>query len=82
MARILNTRVTLVGIQPEVAITLLDMGLELSGIDAAMDIEHGLAVLGYRLSTIDRRNGTDRRGGRSYDSNQEADDGRPAHRDH
>ena len=82
MARIMNTRVVLVGVQPEVAITLVGMGLELSGIDAAMDVEHGLAVLGYRLSAIDRRDGADRRGGRSHDSNQEADDGRPAHRDH
>ncbi len=63
MAKIMNTRVVLVGVQPEVAITLLDMGLELSGIDAATDIERGLETLGYRLSTVERRRGADRRDG-------------------
>ena len=81
MAKIMNTRVVLVGVQPEVAITLLDMGLELSGIDAAMDIERGLEVLGYQLSAVERRAGADRRGGYGGESVKEVDDGRPADRD-
>ena len=81
MARIMNTRVVLVGMQPEVAITLLEMGLDLSGIDAAIDIERGLEALGYRLIAIDRRRADRRRGG-SRDSLEEADDERPADRVH
>ena len=80
MARVMDTRVVLVGMQPEVAITLLEMGLELSGIDAAMDIERGLETLGYRLIAIDRRIADRRRvGGRN---SVEDDDERPADRLH
>ena len=82
MARIMNTRVVLVGVQPEVAITLLDMGLDLSGIDAAMDVERGLEALGYQLTAVDRRRGTDRRGGRDIESAKEAGDERPIDRVH
>ena len=82
MARIMNTRVVLVGVQPEVAITLMDMGLERSGIDGAMDVEHGLEVLGYRLSAIERRKGADRRGGEDHEFVREADNERPADRNH
>ena len=54
MARIMNARVVLVGMRPAVAMTLLEMGLELTDIDSAMDIESGLEKLGYELRKMDR----------------------------
>ncbi len=54
MARIMNARVVLVGMRPAVAMTLLEMGLELTDIDSAMDIESGLDKLGYELRKMDR----------------------------
>lgn len=50
MARIMNTKVVLVGMQPAVAITLLEMGLELPDISAAINVDFGLEALGYRLA--------------------------------
>ncbi len=53
MASIMNAKVVLVGMRPAVAMTLLEMGLELTGIDSAMDVERGLEKLGYELRKID-----------------------------
>lgn len=57
MASIMNTKVVLVGMHPTVAITLLEMGLELDGIETESDVEMGLRALGYELTEIDTRNG-------------------------
>jgi rsbT antagonist protein RsbS len=54
MARIMNAKVVLVGMRPAVALTLLEMGLELTDIDSAMDVESGLEKLGYELRKMDR----------------------------
>ncbi len=54
MARIMNAKVVLVGMRPAVAMTLLEMGLELTDIDSAMDVESGLEKLGYVLRKMDR----------------------------
>ncbi|MCD4784898.1 MAG: STAS domain-containing protein [Candidatus Eremiobacteraeota bacterium] len=53
MAKIMDTRVVLVGMRPAVTITLLEMGLELEGIDSAIDIEDGLKKLGFELRKIE-----------------------------
>lgn len=54
MANIMSCEVVLVGVQPEVAIALLEMGVELKGVRWAADIEGGLQALGYRLSACER----------------------------
>jgi rsbT antagonist protein RsbS len=41
----LGAKVVITGIQPAVAITLVDLGLDLSGITTACDIDSGFEIL-------------------------------------
>ena len=57
-ARIMNARVVLVGMRPAVTMTLLEMGLKLTGVETAIDVENGLEKLGYEINPIDRSSET------------------------
>jgi rsbT antagonist protein RsbS len=45
MVRTMGVETVLVGVQPEIAITLQEMGLELKGVRSALNLEKGIALL-------------------------------------
>ena len=48
MTRLRGAETVIVGIQPEVAFTMTQLGLKLEGVAAALDLEEGLAYLDQR----------------------------------
>jgi rsbT antagonist protein RsbS len=54
MSRILDAGTVLVGMQPAVAITLVELGLTLEGVMTALDVERGMARL---TASQDSKNG-------------------------
>lgn len=53
MSKIMDAETVVVGMQPAVAITLIELGLQLKGVHTALNVERGMELLQEKISHSD-----------------------------
>ena len=56
MSKIMDAETVVVGMQPAVAITLVELGLPLNGVLSALNVERGIEMLQRKISLTDTDN--------------------------
>src|SRR6476659_5029083 len=54
MSKIMDAETVVVGMQPAVAITLIELGLELRGVHTALNVEKGMELLKAKIGSYDK----------------------------
>ena len=53
MSKNMDAETVVVGMQPAVAITLIELGLELKGVHTALNVERGMELLSQKIGSYD-----------------------------
>src|SRR5215203_3313591 len=53
MCKIMDAETVVVGMQPAVAITLIELGLELKGVHTALNVDKGMELLAQKIGLVD-----------------------------
>ncbi len=62
MSKILDAETVVVGMQPAVAITLVELGLPMKGVYSALNVERGMELLRQKIASKERIQGPKRHG--------------------